>query len=297
VNRPRPSNRCSSATPANSDRCLAGPGPRLTRTAETCPASASNTPQRAYGCKAGWRTCAAQAPPHKFKRVLPVRAAASHFPRYCIPLSYPHSAPTSVHLQLPNQLSWLACLLSWTLRGTLGPTGQDGVKFELDFVSAAPRQANARYETRIAGVWQNSAPPLVFSGAMNLRGWQVYRIESVVKPCGVRNVSDGVRRPRWVFAISAACGDMSPRGRLNAPAARAGSAIEPMRGRTIMQRVGLSAVWAPWSVRYVVAPAVGKISAEFVQRLDGCGWRPPGFGGTAANHPRNCTRVMRGIRL
>lgn len=76
----------------------------------------------------------------------------------------------------------------WTLRGTVGPAGKGSVKFELEFVSTVPRRANVRYESSIAGVWENSAPPIVFPDAMGLRGWQVYRIKSVVKPRGAMNV-------------------------------------------------------------------------------------------------------------
>lgn len=76
----------------------------------------------------------------------------------------------------------------WTLRGTVGPAGKGSVKLQLEFVSSVPRQANLRYETSIAGVWQNSAPAIVFPDAMGLRDWQVYRIKPVVKPRGAMNV-------------------------------------------------------------------------------------------------------------
>lgn len=75
----------------------------------------------------------------------------------------------------------------WRLTGTIGPASKGIVKFELDFSSAIRGQSGARYETSIAGIWENTAPPVVFQDTMNLRGWQVYRFKPVVRQRGAIN--------------------------------------------------------------------------------------------------------------
>lgn len=79
-------------------------------------------------------------------------------------------------------------LAPWRLTGTIGPGGKGIVKFELEFVSAARGQSGARYETSIAGIWQNTPPPVTFQDSMNLRGWQVYRFKPAVRQRGAVNV-------------------------------------------------------------------------------------------------------------
>ena len=44
-----------------------------------------------------------------------------------------------------------------------------------------------RYETSIAGIWENTTPPVVFQDTMPLRGWQVYRIKPAVRARGSIN--------------------------------------------------------------------------------------------------------------
>lgn len=75
----------------------------------------------------------------------------------------------------------------WRLTGTIGPGGKGIVKFELDFVSSVRGSSGGRYETAIAGIWQNTPPPVVFEDAMSLGGWQVYRIRPVVRARGAVN--------------------------------------------------------------------------------------------------------------
>lgn len=79
-------------------------------------------------------------------------------------------------------------LAPWRLSGTIGPAGQGQVKFELEFASTARAPAGARYETNIAGVWQNTPPPVVFPDSLPLRGWQVYQIRPMVHARGATNV-------------------------------------------------------------------------------------------------------------
>jgi hypothetical protein len=75
----------------------------------------------------------------------------------------------------------------WHLTGSIGPAGSGRVKFELHFESAVRGRAAARYETDIAGIWQNAAPPVVFQDGMGLRGWQVYQIKPVTVRRGTSN--------------------------------------------------------------------------------------------------------------
>jgi len=75
----------------------------------------------------------------------------------------------------------------WRLTGSVGPAGKGIVKFELEFSSAARGPAGARYQTSIAGIWQNTPPAVVFQDSMSLRGWQVYRFKPVVRQRGAVN--------------------------------------------------------------------------------------------------------------
>lgn len=74
----------------------------------------------------------------------------------------------------------------WRLSGVVGPAGKGIVKFDLEFSSTQAR-SGLRYETTIAGIWQNTPPPVVFQDSMNLKGWQVYRFKPVVRQRGAVN--------------------------------------------------------------------------------------------------------------
>jgi hypothetical protein len=75
----------------------------------------------------------------------------------------------------------------WRVKGQIVPGADGRISFELQFVSANRAPGTAPYETSIAGIWQNVAPPVQLPDAMPLRGWRGFRIKAVVNARGAAN--------------------------------------------------------------------------------------------------------------
>lgn len=88
----------------------------------------------------------------------------------------------------------------WSLKGTVGPAAAGQVKFELEFVSAPAKPGAPRYESSIAGIWQNVPNTNAWPDSFSLRGWRVHQIRNVVKPRGTINVVGPGTSPAMVFA-------------------------------------------------------------------------------------------------
>ena len=110
----------------------------------------------------------------------------------------------------------------WSLKGVIGPVPGGQVRFELEFVSASRSADATPYETRLAGIWEITSPPVQLPDSTPLRGWRVYELKPVVKARGATNdvglgasvpmafptlgevrkralewASEGARRARW----------------------------------------------------------------------------------------------------